>query len=78
MWRWIDAPKGLKSQGAHQCRIRARCRPEGRDSTLVTPQSDPSDWYKSRQIMVIAESILNRTVIAIEGPNMRRHPATTL
>jgi len=50
---------------------------------LVTPQSDPSDWYKSRQNMVVAESILNRIVagaeiIAHKGPNMRRHPATTL
>lgn len=50
---------------------------------MVTPQFDSSDWYKSRQYMVIAESILNRIVaraeiIALDGPNIRRHPATTL
>ena len=55
---------------------------EGRGSTLVTSQFDPPDWYKSLQDAVIAESILNRIVgaaeiIALDGPNMRRHLATT-
>src|SRR5699024_11063860 len=54
---------------------------EGRGSTLVTSQFDPPDWYKSLQDAVIAESILNRIVagaeiIALDGPNMRRHLAT--
>jgi len=48
----------------------------------VTSQFDPPDWYKSLQDAVIAESILNRIVgaaeiIALDGPNMRRHLATT-